>query len=261
MIVTAGTHAALAIQRATTTDPLVLIAVGDPVGIGLIASISRPGGNITGSTAIAAGLEGKRLERLREVVPKLSHLFVLGNPASPFRVVAEEEVRAAARGLQLKVLSLGVRGAEELDAAFEAIVTAQPGTRVVLADRLFLHNRARIVPFATRHRLPGVHAYRELAEAGGLVSFGPSDVDMHRRAATHVDKFLTGARAADLPVEQPAKFELVQNSGPRRPSAARFRLRCVHRGEPALGGTAPQALIPGVPDLAVEIPAPNDDSS
>jgi putative ABC transport system substrate-binding protein len=211
VIVTAGTPAALAVKRATTTVPLVMIAVGDPVGTGLVASLSRPGGNITGLTSIAADLEGKRLELLREVVPKLSHMSVLWNPASPFQVVAEKEVRAAAQMLQLRVLSLGVRAADELDAAFDAIVKARPGALVVLADRLFLHNRARIVAFATRHRLPGVYAYRELVEAGGFMSFGPSYADMHRRAATYVDKILKGAKASDLPVEQPAKFELVLN--------------------------------------------------
>jgi putative ABC transport system substrate-binding protein len=211
VIVTAGTPAALAVKRATTTVPLVMIAVGDPVGTGLVASLAHPGGNITGLTSIAADLEGKRLELLREVVPKLSHMSVLWNPASPFQVVAEKEVRAAAQTLHLRVLSLGVRAAEELDAAFEATVKARPGALVVLADRLFLHNRARIVAFATQHRLPGVYAYRELVEAGGLMSFGPSYADMHRRAATYVDKILRGAMPAELPVEQPAKFELVLN--------------------------------------------------
>jgi putative ABC transport system substrate-binding protein len=197
VIVTAGTPAALAVKRATTTVPLVMIAVGDPVGTGLVASLARPGGNITGLTSIAADLEGKRLELLREVLPKLTHLSVLWNPASPFQVVAEKEVRAAAQILQLQVLSLGVRAADGLDAAFDAIVKARPGALVVLADRLFLHNRARIVAFAARHRLPGVYAYRELVEAGGLMSFGPSYADMHRRAATYVDKILKGAKAAD----------------------------------------------------------------
>jgi putative ABC transport system substrate-binding protein len=210
VIVTAGTPAALAVKRATTT-PLVMIAVGDPVGTGLVASLARPGGSITGLTSIAADLEGKRLELLREVVPRLAHMSVLWNPASPFQVVAEKEVRAAAQVLQLKVLSVGVRAAEELDAAFESIAKAKPGALVVLADRLFLHNRAGIVAFATRHRLPGIYAYRELVDAGGLMSFGPSYADMHRRAATYVDKILKGAKPADLPVEQPAKFELVVN--------------------------------------------------
>ena len=227
VIVTAGTPAALAVKRATTSIPLVMVAVGDPVGTGLIASLSRPGGNATGLTSIAADLEGKRLELLREVIPRLAQMAVLWNPASPFQVVAEREVRAAAQVLQLRVLSLGVRAAEELDEAFDTIVKARPGALVVLADRLFLHNRARIVGFAARHHLPGVYAYRELVEAGGLMSFGPSYADMHRRAATYVDKILKGARPADLPVEQPAKFELVVNLKTAK----------------ALGLTLPQAVL------------------
>jgi putative ABC transport system substrate-binding protein len=211
VIVTAGTPAALAVKRATTTIPLVMVAVGDPVGTGLIASLPRPGGNVTGLTSIAADLEGKRLELLREVVPGVSHVAILWNPASPFQVVAEKEARAAAEVLHLKMQSAGVRAAQELDQAFEAIAKERPGSLVVLADRLFLHNRGRIVGFAARHRLPSVYAYRELVEAGGLMSFGPSYADMHRRAATYVDKILKGARPGDLPVEQPAKFELVIN--------------------------------------------------
>jgi putative ABC transport system substrate-binding protein len=188
-----------------------MIAVGDPIGTGLIASLARPGGSVTGLTSIAADLEGKRLELLREVVPALSHVAVLWNPASPFQVVAEKEVQAAAQLMRMKVLSLGVRAEEQFDNAFAAIRKERPGALLVLADRLFLHNRARIMDFATKHRLPGVHAYQELVEAGGLISYGPSYADMHRRAATYVDKILKGRKPADLPVEQPIKFELVIN--------------------------------------------------
>jgi len=212
VIVTAGTPAAVAVKRATTTIPLVMLAAGDPVGTGLIASLARPGGNVTGLTAIAADLEGKRLELLREVLPNISYVAVLWNPANSFQVVAEREVRAAAQVLHLKIQSVGVRAASELDEALEAMVRERPGAFVVLADRLFLHNRATIMAFATRHRLPGVSAYRELVEAGGLMSFGPSYADMHRRAAAYVDKILKGAKPADLPVEQPTKFELVINA-------------------------------------------------
>ena len=211
VIVTAGTPAALAVKRATTTIPVVMIAVGDPVGTGLIASLARPGGNVTGLTSIAADLEGKRLELLREVIPRLTRLSVLWNPASTFQVVAEREARAAAQRLQLGVHSVGVRAAGQFDESFEAIVRERAGALVVLADRLFLHERAWIIAFATRHRLPGVYAYRELVEEGGLMSFGPSYADMHRRAATYVDKILRGASPASLPVEQPAKFELIVN--------------------------------------------------
>ena len=211
VIVTAGTPAALAVKKATTSIPFVMVAVGDPVGTGLVASLARPGGNITGLTSISPELEGKRLELLREVIPKLSHFAVLWNPVSPFQVIAEKEVQAAATVLRMKVLSLGIRAPEELDNAFAAILRERPGALLVLADRLFLHHRTRIMDFAAQHRLPGVHAYLELVEAGGLMSYGPSYADMHRRAATYVDKILKGTKPVDLPVERPMKFELVIN--------------------------------------------------
>jgi putative ABC transport system substrate-binding protein len=188
-----------------------MIAVGDPVGTGLIASLAHPGGNVTGVSSISPELDGKRLELLREVVPKISHIAVLWNPVSPLQVVAERETQAAAQILGMKVLSLGVPAAEQLDKAFAAILKERPGALLVLADRLFLHNRVRIMDFALQNRLPGVHAYQELVEAGGLMSYGPSYPGMHRRAAYFVDRILKGVKPADLPVERPAKFELVVN--------------------------------------------------
>jgi putative tryptophan/tyrosine transport system substrate-binding protein len=210
-IVTAGTPASLAVKNATTTIPLVMVAVGDPVATGLVASLARPGGNITGLTSISSEMEGKRLELLREVVPKVSHIAVLWNAASPIQVIEEGEVRAAAGVLGIKMLSLGVRTREEIDDALATIIRERPDALLVLADRLFLHHRTRIMDFAAQERLPGVHAYRELVEAGGLMSYGPSYADMHRRAAAYVDKILKGAKPADLPVERPVKFELVVN--------------------------------------------------
>src|SRR3989304_1390861 len=188
-----------------------MIAVGDPIGTGLIKSLAEPGGNVTGLTSIAADLEGKRIELLREVIPKLSHVAVFWNPASPFQVVAEKEVQAAARAFKMKVLSLGVQAPEQFDNAFATIRRERPRALLVLADRLFLHNRTRIMEFAIKNRLPGVYAYVELVEAGGLMSSGPSYADMHRRAATFVDKILTGRKPSRLPVEQPIKLELVIN--------------------------------------------------
>jgi putative tryptophan/tyrosine transport system substrate-binding protein len=211
VIVTAGTPASLAVKNATTTIPLVMVAVGDPVATGLVASLARPGGNITGLTSISVEMEGKRLELLREVVPQISHIAVLWNSASPVQVIEEGEVRAAAQVLGMKMLSLGVHTREEIDDAFAAIVRERPDALLVLADRLFLHHRTRIMDFAAQHHLPGVHAYRELAEVGGLMSYGPSYADMHRRAATYVDKILKGVKPTDLPVERPVKFELVIN--------------------------------------------------
>jgi putative ABC transport system substrate-binding protein len=211
VIVTAGTPAILALKKATTSIPLVMVAVGDPVGTGIVPSLSHPGGNITGLTSISPELDGKRVELLREVVPSVSHIAVLWNPSSPLQVVAEERTQAAARTLRLKVLSLGVRTKEEIDNGFALMVRERPGALLVLADRLFLYHRAAIMAFASRHHLPGVHAYRELVEAGGLMSFGPSYAGMHRRAAYFVDRILKGARPADLPVERPSTFELIIN--------------------------------------------------
>jgi putative ABC transport system substrate-binding protein len=188
-----------------------MIAVGDPVATGIVASLARPGGNITGLTSIAQELEGKRLELLREVVPNVSHIAVLWNSASPVQVIQEKATRAAAEVLGMKMLSLGVRTREEIEDAFATIRRERPEGLLVLADRLFLHHRQRIMDFATEHRLPGVHAYRELVEVGGLMSFGPSYADMHRRAAIYVDRILKGAKPGDLPVERPASFELVVN--------------------------------------------------
>jgi putative ABC transport system substrate-binding protein len=211
VIVTAGTPASLAVKKATTTIPLVMIAVGEPVATGLVASLARPGGNITGLTSISSEIEGKRLELLREVVPKVSHIAVLWNADSPVQVIQEKETRAAAQLLGMKMLSLGVRTLEEIEDAFATIVRERPSALLVLADRLFLHHREPIMDFATKHRLPGVHAYQELVEAGGLMSYGPSYADMHRRAAYFVDRILKGTKPTDLPVERPRKFELIIN--------------------------------------------------
>ena len=211
VIVTAGTPAAFAVKNATNSVPCVMVAVGDPVGTGLVASLARPGGNLTGLTSIAPDLEGKRLALLHEMVPAISHFAVLWNPANPFHVAAINGVQAAAKVLQMKMLSLGVRTSEQLDGAFAAILAERPGALVVLADRVFLHGRDRIMSFAGQQRLPGVYAYRELVEAGGLMSYGPNYAEMHASAATYVDKIFKGAKPADLPIEQPIKFELVIN--------------------------------------------------
>ena len=211
LIVTAGTPASLAVKKATTSLPLVMITVGDPVANGLVASLARPGGNITGLTSISQELEGKRLELLREIVPKLSRVAVLWNPANPVAVILVKDAEIAAEVLRMKLQLVGVQAAEEFDKAFAAIVKERAGALTVLADRLFLHNRDRIVEFTTKRRLTTVYAYVELVEAGGLMSLGPSYAEMHRRAATYVDKILKGTKPADLPVEAPLKFELIIN--------------------------------------------------
>jgi putative ABC transport system substrate-binding protein len=233
LIVTAGTPAAVAVRRATTAVPLVMVAVGDPVGTGLVKSLARTGGNLTGLVSIAPDLEGKRLELLTEVVPKLSHVAFLMNPANAFHVTSEKQARVAAKALHLRVEFFPVRAESEFDRAFQAMSSQRPGALVMLADRLFLHHRARIVDFAARNRLPTVYAYTELVEAGGLMSFGPSYPGMHRRAAYFVDRILKGVQPADLPMEQPAKFELVINL----------------RAARALGLTIPQPVLLRADDL------------
>ena len=211
LIVTAGTPAAQAVQRASKTIPLVMVAVGDPIGSGLVASLARPGGNATGLVSIAPDLEGKRIQLLREIVPGLTSIAVLTNPANPFHTVSAEHVRTAASAVQIKASFFPVRAANELEPAFDAMMRQRPGAMVMLADRLFLHHRARIAEFSLKHRLPSVYAYQELVESGGLMSFGPSYPGMHRRAAYFVDRILKGTSPAELPMEQPAKFELVIN--------------------------------------------------
>jgi putative ABC transport system substrate-binding protein len=154
-----------------------MVAVGDPVGTGLVASLARPGGNQTGLTSLAPELEGKRLELLSEIMPNVSRLAVLWNPENAYMVESEKQVAAAADALHLKLSSFAVRNLQELEAAFSALAAQLPDALNVLADRLFLHERVRIIEFSARFRLPGVHAYRELVEAGGLMSYGPSYAD------------------------------------------------------------------------------------
>jgi putative ABC transport system substrate-binding protein len=211
VIVTAGTPAALAVKKATATVPLVMVAVGDPVGTGLVSSLARPGGNLTGLSSIAPDLEGKRLELLREVVPRISHVALFYNSLNAFHAVSMRQARVAGQALGIKLQPLDIRKSEDLDGAFAAIRKERPEALIILADRVFLHNRQRMMDFTAEMRLPNVNAYPELVEAGGLMSYGPSYEDMHKRAAIYVKKILKGAKPADLPIEQPTKFTLVVN--------------------------------------------------
>jgi putative tryptophan/tyrosine transport system substrate-binding protein len=210
ILVTAGTPASLAIQKARTSVPLVMVAVGDPVATGLVASLARPGGNITGLTSIAEETEGKRWELLREVIPTVSRVAMLWNPENPTLLAQLTAARAAAQllGMQLQVLA-----ATSPDGIEEAIgrIAEQPGALMVMGDRLFLNNRQRIIDLAGKARLPVIPVHPELVAAGGLMSYGPSYPGMHRRAAYFVDRILKGATPADLPVERPVKFELILN--------------------------------------------------
>ena len=211
VIVTAGTPAALAMKKATTTVPLVMVAVGDPVGTGLVPSLARPGANLTGLSSVAPDLEGKRLQLLREVVPTLSHVAMFINSLNPFHVSSMRQARAAAQTMGIKLQLHDIRKSEDLDDAFAAIRKERPDAVLILADRVFLHNRERMIDFTKEQRLPNVNAYKELVEVGGLMSYGPSYEDMHKRAAIYVDKILKGAKPADLPIEQPSKFTFIVN--------------------------------------------------
>jgi putative ABC transport system substrate-binding protein len=212
VLVTAGTPATLAVKTATSTVPLVMIAVGDPVGTKIVPSLARPGGNITGLSSRAPDLEGKRLELLREVVPHLTRVAFFLNPANAFHTVSMRQALDAAKALKIELKPYEVRKAEDLDAAFAGIIKDRPDGLLILADRVFLHNRKRLMDFATQQKLPTVNAYRELVQAGGLMSYGPSYEDMHRRAAIYVDKILKGAKPGDLPIELPTKFNLFINT-------------------------------------------------
>jgi putative ABC transport system substrate-binding protein len=227
VIVTAGTPAALAAQKNAPNIPLVMAAVGDPVAAGLVRDLAHPGGNTTGLSAIAPDLEGKRIELLQEVAGKPSHIALLTNPSNPFHFSAEKQARVACEALRIKLTVVPVRSSDELASAFQTITRTRADALIMLADRVFLHERRKIVQFAAANRLPAVYAYRELVDAGGLMSFGPSYADMHRRAAIYVDKILRGAKPGDLPIELPSKFELIIN-----PSTAK-----------TLGITIPQSVL------------------
>jgi len=211
LILVHTTPAAIAARNATQTIPIVFPTAIDPVGAGLVASLARPGGNLTGLSTLAPELSGKRLELLKEVVPGLTRVAVLWNAANPANASAWEETQAAAGALGLLLHSQEVRGPQDLEGAFALTAKARPDAFLVLGDSLINMYRQHIAEFATQQHLPSVFFTREWVMAGGLMSYGPSIPDLHRRAATYVDKILKGAKPADLPVEQPMKFELVIN--------------------------------------------------
>lgn len=211
VIVTAGTPASLAVKKGAPDTPLVMVAVGDPVATDLVQSLARPGGNSTGISSIAPDLEGKRLELLRAVLPGVSRSAVLWNPSNPFHVGSVRETRQAAHVLGLGVEFFGARTSSEVTQALVAIAKTDSQALVVLADRVFLHARVDIAQFAIERRMPSVVTHQELVDSGALMSFGPNYPEMHRRAATYVDRILKGANPGELPVEQPTRFELVLN--------------------------------------------------
>jgi putative ABC transport system substrate-binding protein len=210
IIVTSGTPQVLAAKQATSVIPIVFAAAGDPVASGLVASLARPGGNATGLSSLVADLAGKRLELLREVVPALRRLAIMGNVGNPLTVLELGEVQAAAGTLGLEVHTLEIRQAQDITPAFEAL-KGRADALYVCIDALVNANRIRINTSALGARLPTMHGSRDYVEAGGLMSYGPNYPDLFRRSADYVDKILHGAKPGDIPVEQPTKFDLVVN--------------------------------------------------
>ena len=206
-----STPAAMAAKRATTTIPIVFIGVGDAVGVRLVEGLARPGGNITGSTFQSEETVGKLLQLLKEVVPKLTRLATVSNPANPVYEPVLKDVEAMGRTLGLQVLRLGVTGPSDVEAAFDTARREQVDGLVVMRDFVLISQRDRIVALAAKNRLPVMYGMREFVDAGGLMSFEPSMPELHRRAADLVDKILKGARPAELPVEQSSRFELAIN--------------------------------------------------
>ena len=209
VIVTAG-GAAVQAKRVTSTIPIVFAAAADPLGAGLVANLARPGGNVTGLSMQNINSTGKRLEFLREVVVGLRRLAILANMDYPAAVLESNDVLAAARNFDIEVVKLEIRRAEDIGPAFETL--KEPVDALyVCSDPLVLTNRIRINTSALVARLPTIYGFREFVEAGGLISYGPNFQDLYRRSANYVDKILRGTKAADIPVEQPTKFDLIIN--------------------------------------------------
>jgi putative ABC transport system substrate-binding protein len=213
IVVAGGGRTISAARNATKTIPIVMVGLGiDPVKAGLVESLARPGGNVTGLTLLATELDGKRLELLKEAVPKLAHVAVLYDPAIPAAVrEVKEDLPAAARALKLNVRSWEVGVADDFDRVFAALNKQRPDGLYVLGGGIMNANRKRTIGFALKSRLPSVYISREAVDAGGLMYYGADEAESYRRVAYYVDKILKGAKPADLPVEQPTKFELVIN--------------------------------------------------
>ena len=211
VIVVSGSLAIGALKNATKTIPIVMTTVEDPVAQGFVDSLARPGGNITGLTNLAPELSGKRLELVKETLPKIARVAVLWDPEGPGPAVAFKETQAVAPSMGLQLQSLQVRSLNDFEGAFKAATAQRSGALIVLQSFLTNAHRQRIVDLARTHRLPGMYTQREYVEVGGLMSYAPGYTDIYRRAATYVDKILKGTKPADLPVEQPMKFEFVIN--------------------------------------------------
>ena len=211
IIIVAGNQAARAARNASRTIPIVMAAANDPVASGLVTSLARPGGNITGTTLLSSTLAGKRLELVKQLLPKVSRVAVLLNKDAPAHAIAWKETLAGAARLRIEVEPFEVQGAEMFDEAFARMAKARMEALVVLEDAMFATERTRLAALAAKTRLPTVYGQRNSVDAGGLMSYGPSITDAYRNAASFVDRILKGEKPGDLPIEQPTKFELVIN--------------------------------------------------
>ena len=211
VIVTGGTPAAKALKATTRTIPIVMAVVGDPVAAGLVDNLARPGGNVTGFSIVAPELGTKRLELLKEIVPNLSSIAVLSNPKNPQQKIEMKEMQTAAQAMSLRLHSAEVSTEDGLEDAFVAMNKVGVQAFILLTDSIFFSQRKRTVDLASKYKLPAMYFFQVFVEEGGLMSFGPSDADLFRRAAGYVDRILKGAKPGELPVEQPTKFDLYIN--------------------------------------------------
>jgi putative tryptophan/tyrosine transport system substrate-binding protein len=211
VIVTSGPAATRAAKEATTTIPIVTAQDPDPVGDGLVASLARPGGNITGLSTLAPEISGKRLELVKEIVPRLSRVAVLGSSTVPGNAQALKESELAARALGVQLQFLDVRGVKDIEPAFRAAAKGRADAVLVLQSPVFVNERRQLADLAVKSRLPAIYDREEFVDDGGLICYGTNFAELSRRAATYVDKILKGAKPADLPVEQPMKFEFIIN--------------------------------------------------
>ena len=230
VIVTGGPSTNHAAKEATVTIPIVMGYDTDPVGNGFVASLARPGGNITGLSTLSPEISGKQLDLLKETVPKLSRVAVLGNSTNPGNAQSLKEIELAARALKVKLQYLDVIDPKDIEAAFRAAGKERAGAVLVLASNLFNSHRTQVVELAVKGRLPAIYPYPEYVEDGGLMTYGTSFTDLFRRAATYVDRILKGAKPADLPIEQPKKFEFIINLQSRKADRPDDSARVCWRG-------------------------------
>ena len=211
VIVTGGPQATRAAKKATNTIPIVMTQDFDPVGTAIVASLARPAGNITGLSALRPEISGKQLELLKEIVPRLSRVAVFGDSTNPGNAQALKEMELVAKAFGVKLQSLEIQDPKDVETAFRAATKGRADAILVLASPVLTFQRTQVIDFAVKNRLPAIYPQKEYVEDGGLMTYGVSTTDLHRRAATYVDKILKGAKPADLPIEQPKQFELVIN--------------------------------------------------